>query len=58
MQDPEDTLSIKRPLTLNNLVYIWTPIPKLQANQKSTTETHTNKKKQPKHTKDIHQTTR
>ena len=47
MEDPGDALAIKRPTTLNNFIYIYIDSYqnfRVTANQKSTIDTHTNKK--------------
>ena len=62
MQGTGDALAIKRPTTLNNFIYIYIDSYqnfRVTANQKSTSDTPSNKKNQLKYnTKDSHQTTR
>ena len=51
MKDTREALAIKKPMTENNLVYIYRLLYqnfRVNANQKSTIDTHTNKKKQSK----------
>ena len=62
MKDTREALAIKKPMTENNLVYIYRLLYqnfRVNANQKSTIDTHTKKEKaiQIKHYKDSHQTT-